>query len=73
MGDPAYGPDPRDPVAPVGWCTGLVGSPAFRPQYWFVYLHTTGGHLRIHGITFEDEQTARRWAIRELPGLPEYE
>jgi hypothetical protein len=61
-------------AVPVGWCTGFKEtSPGMRPKFWYLYLHTPAGHYRIDGITFPDENTTRRWAVANLPGLPEYE
>lgn len=57
----------------LGWCLAYTGSPTFRPQHWYIYLHTPAGHYRLQGITFPSDRTARTWAVRNLPGLPEYE
>lgn len=62
------------PERPLGWCTGYKQStPGMRPIYWWIYLHTRAGCYKLDGITFPNENTARNWAITNLPGLTEYE
>lgn len=63
-----------DDTPTLGWCTGYKDShPGMRPQYWYIYMHTPAGCYKLDGITFPNQETTRRWAIRNLPGLPEFE